>query len=304
MWIWLRYIMINNMEKKIKETKHTAGLSRERSWKTAGYSEVASVFMALGWPGLCDLMCRTYEVPEVARPQSKQLGLWCLMMFGDASRAENKGNSIVTPSPIVANNGSECKNAQVFFSLGDVWSSAALADQRPAARVHLHALCLRGLWNIVSNLSHGWYQLLGSSLGESTRWTSQSKMNWTFVKLQKILATPTLWRASHRTLGLKDIHTYFAIFMPTFLCYGNGSPVFVFVLWNRGHDRFPSATAWSVIELSWLEMQPVLERFSLPCWLEHSATLFFIICPCFHIPDYSLSLSSFWKICLPSGKLT
>lgn len=92
--------------------------------------------MALGWPGLCDLMCRTYEVPEVARPQSKQLGLWCLMMFGDASRAENKGNSIVTPSPIVANNGSECKNAQVFFSLGDVWSSAALADQRPAARVH------------------------------------------------------------------------------------------------------------------------------------------------------------------------
>jgi hypothetical protein len=105
-------------------------------------------------------------------------------------------------------------------------------------------------------------------------------------------------------LGLKDIHTYFAIFMPTILCYENGSPVFVFVLWNRGHDRFPSATAWSVIELSWLEMQPVLERFSLPCWLEHSATLFFIICPCFHIPDYSLSLSSFWKICLPSGKLT
>lgn len=39
-------------------------------------------------------------------------------------------------------------------------------------------------------------------------------------------------------LGIKR-YSYFAIFMPTFLCYRNGSPVFVFVLWNRGHDRFP-----------------------------------------------------------------
>ena len=75
---------INNMEKKLRKT---AGLCQLRDHERPKRVQRSGEFHFHGigptWV-VRPRLCRTYEVPEVARPQTKQLGLWCLMMFGDA----------------------------------------------------------------------------------------------------------------------------------------------------------------------------------------------------------------------------